>query len=565
MLEELTIAGLGVIDEAGLEFGPGLNVVTGETGAGKTMVVTALGLLLGSRADASAVRQGARRARVEGRVSVDSVPRVADGARESGADLDDGSLILIRTVTAEGRSRASAGGVGVPAALLSDLAADLVVVHGQSDQQRLRLSARQREYLDTYGGAEVQAALTDYRGCYARLREVTAELDDVVNRGRERAQEADFLRFGLDEIAAVDPRGGEDAELRIEEGRLGNADALRRAAEEARMALSGDDSGDAMSALELVAQARKSLGSEMGHDASLAALADQLASAAYLLADAAADVASYAESLETDPIRLSVVQERRARLTSLLPKYGDTIDEALQWRERAAVRLAEVGDDSARLVELRSQQESLQATLAASAATLSQLRHAAAARLETVVTAELASLAMPDASFVVQLKALPAPTPDGTDEVAFLLGSHTGADPLPLHKGASGGELSRVMLAVEVSLAGTQPVPTMIFDEVDAGVGGKAAVEVGRRLARLSRSVQVIVVTHLPQVAAFADRHYAVQKSSTGQVTTSGLTVLDEAGRRRELSRMLAGMEDSESALAHADELVQLARAERAS
>jgi DNA repair protein RecN (Recombination protein N) len=563
MLEELFISALGVIDEAGLEFGPGLNVVTGETGAGKTMVISALGLLLGARASSGAVRQGAGRARVEGRVHLDPGSPVARRALEAGADLDDDSLILARTVTAEGRSRASAGGVAVPAALLSSLAADLVVVHGQSDQHFLLSPGKQRDYLDTFGGSDLIAAREHYSDTFDRLTAVTADLEAIVGKARERAQEADLLRFGINEIGALAPRVGEDLELRAEELRLGHVDGLRRAADEARLALSGDDDTEATNALGLVALARKSLEAEREHDDQLSAIAELLAAASYGLADAAADLSSYADALETDPIRLAVVQERRARLGALLPKYGDTIDEVLAWRDQAEARVAELDDGTGRADDLRAEQRSLTSSLGALGGALSTARATAARDLETLVTSELSALAMPHAGFLVSQTALAEPGRDGLDEITFQLAGSPGADPRPLQRGASGGELSRVMLAIEVCLAGTRPVPTMVFDEVDSGVGGKAAVGVGRRLARLARDVQVVVVTHLPQVAAFADRHYAVVRSGDGRVTTSGVTLLDDAGRRQELSRMLAGLENSQTALAHADELVELARAER--
>ncbi len=566
MLEELSITSLGVIDDASLEFGPGFTVVTGETGAGKTMVVTALGLLLGARADSGAVRQGAARARVQGRLRVDLESTVAEQAREAGADFDDDALILARTVTAEGRSRASAGGAAVPASLLASLAADQVVVHGQSDQQLLLTPSRQRDYLDAYGGHEVLRLKALYGDVYDRLRQVSAELDDVVGRARERAREADLLRLGVAEISAVQPRAAEEVELRAEESRLGHVEGLRRAADQARLALSGDDEAVAgVDALGLVAVARKSLDSERDHDERLSRLGDQLAAAAYALADAAADISSYAESLETDPLRLAVVQDRRALLKTLMTKYGDTVDDVLAWSRAADTRLADLGDDQTRVADLRAEQATLGSSLVNAGGALSKARRDVADRLEVLVTTELAGLAMPHSGFVVALSSLAEPTRDGLEEVSFLLSSHSGAEPRSLQRGASGGELSRVMLAIEVCLAGCQPVPTMVFDEVDAGVGGRAAVEVGRRLARLARAVQVIVVTHLPQVAAFADRHYVVVKSSDGRVTTSGVAVLDDPGRRSELSRMLAGLEDSDTALAHADELVELARAELAS
>jgi DNA repair protein RecN (Recombination protein N) len=351
--------------------------------------------------------------------------------------------------------------------------------------------------------------------------------------------------------------------LRAEESRLGHVEGLRTAAEQARIALSGDEQSiGAVDALALVAAARKALESEREHDERLSGLADELASAAYALTDVASDISSYADSLETDPLRLAAVQDRRALLTTLMTKYGDTIADVLAWSRTAEERLADLGDDATRVERLRAEEMALQASLAETGTQLSLARREAAHRLEGLVTAELTGLSMPHAAFAVRQTTLTEPSRDGVDEVVFMLSSHHGADPRPLQRGASGGELSRVMLAIEVCLAGRQPVPTMIFDEVDAGVGGRAAVEVGRRLARLSRDVQVVVVTHLPQVAAFADRHYAVVKSSDGRVTTSGVTILDDSARRRELSRMLAGLEDSGTALAHADELVELARSE---
>ena len=316
MLEELRISSLGVIDEAILEFGPGLNVVTGETGAGKTMVVTALGLLLGARADPAAVRQGAPQARVEGRLDVGGDLDVTTRAEEAGALIEDGVLIVGRTVSAEGRSRATAGGAAVPAGVLGSLTGDRVVIHGQSDQQRLLVPARQRECVDAYGGRPLANALAGYRSTYAQLQQVRETLHEVASQARQRAQEADLLRLGLADIAAARPVAGEDLALVEEEQRLAHADSLRRAAEVARLALAGDESElRRHDALSLVAAARKALDEERGNDRSLAALADTLGSASYALADVAADIASYAASLETDPTRLAAVSERRALLT----------------------------------------------------------------------------------------------------------------------------------------------------------------------------------------------------------------------------------------------------------
>lgn len=570
MLEEIRIRSLGVIDESVLELGPGFTAITGETGAGKTMVVTALGLLLGGRADSGAVRRGARQARVEGVVAVDSLPSVAEVVEELGGEVEDGRVVLARQVHAEGRSRAFAGGAGVPATALGTLADSLVAVHGQSDQHRLLRAGAQREALDRFAGPDATAALAEFAALYDELRRTDTELHDVVESARERAREADLLRFGLEEIEKVSPQPGEDLSLAEEESRLGFADTLRGAAEQARSALSSDDGGP--DALSVVGAARRLLDGVREHDSQAAALADRLAEVSYLLSDLAADVASYASGLDTDPHRLASVSERRAALTALTRKYGETIDEVLAWSQTAAHRLVDLEGTDEHIEALRARRAELLERLGEVGAALSGLRRQAAVHLAAAVSEELTSLAMPHATLTIDVTQQDSPdgvpvgdrclkmTATGLDEVEFLLAANVGSEPRPLHKGASGGELSRVMLGLEVALAGTNPVPTFVFDEVDSGVGGKAAVEIGRRLAMLARTAQVVVVTHLPQVAAFADRHVVVAKSEDGRITTSGLTVLDDEGRVRELSRMLAGLEDSETARAHAQELLEAAR-----
>jgi DNA repair protein RecN (Recombination protein N) len=572
VIEEIRISSLGVIEESVLELGPGLNVVTGETGAGKTMLVTALGLLLGERADAGAVRSGAKGARVEGIVVVDD--RVAAQADEFGGEVDDGCLVLARQVSAEGRSRAFLGGASVPMSALQAMADLLVAVHGQSDQHRLLRAEAQRDAVDGFAGATVAGLKQDYAQTHALLKQVEAELAEVVGAARERAREADVLRLGLAEIEQVEPEEGEDVGLAHEEARLGFADALRAAAEAAREALSAESEGP--DALGAVAAARRALDSVREHDDEAGRLGDRIAEISYLLSDVAADVASYAAGLDTDPVRLAAVSDRRAALTSLTRKYGETIDEVIAWSRTAAERLLDLDNSEERASELREQRIQLRADLSGLAARLSEARQAAAADLADAVAAELTALAMPHARVEIRVARTPDPdgleidgetwrfTGSGIDQVEILLSANTGAEPRPLHKGASGGELSRVMLAIEVVLAGTSPVPTFVFDEVDAGVGGKAAVEIGKRLAALARSAQVLVVTHLPQVAAFADRHVVVAKSSDGTVTTSGLEILDAEGRVRELSRMLAGLEASETAMAHAQELLDVAAESRA-
>lgn len=572
MIEELRITSLGVIEESVLELSPGLSVITGETGAGKTMLVTALGLLLGGRADSGAVRTGATRARVEGRFTADR--QVREALEKLGGEADDDDTVLLaRQVSAEGRSRAFAGGASVPVGSLGELTAPLVAVHGQSDQHRLLKPEAQRRSLDRFAGDAVTTPLTTYAEGYHRLRAVERELGEVLRTTRERAQEADLLRHGLEEIEQVSPQPGEDDTLRAEEQRLGSADTLRVAAEQARESLSSEEG--APDALGTVAAARKLLDEVRDHDGEAASLADRLAEVSYLLGDVAADVASYSTGLDSDPARLAEVSMRRSALTALTRKYGETVEEVLAWSETSVRRLLDLDDTDEVLNRLRAERDRLRSELAALAEQISTARSRAAQELGRLVTDELGLLAMPHARIELALGSSEDPDgleisgrsmrfgPDGIDEVEMLLAANSGADPRPLAKGASGGELSRVMLALEVVLSDVVAAPTFVFDEVDAGVGGKAAVEIGRRLALLARNAQVVVVTHLPQVAAFADHHVVVRKASDGLVTTSGLSVLDDVERVRELSRMLAGLEESETALAHAEELLATAREAR--
>ncbi|GAA0935239.1 DNA repair protein RecN [Actinocorallia libanotica] len=561
MVEEVRIKGLGVIDEAVLELSPGFNVVTGETGAGKTMVVTSLGLLFGGKGDPRRVRPGADKAVVEGRIVLDPAGRAAARVEETGGDLDEDALIITRTVSAEGRSRAHLGGRSVPVGTLLALADDLVAVHGQSDQQRLLQPGRQRESLDRYAGAELVAPLREYTRAYQRHREVSKLLEELTTQARARADEAERLRFGLEEVEKVDPRPGEDVELAAEDERLANADALRTASNTAHEALLGDPSQVEAFAdvTSLLGTARGALEAVRDHDAELGALADRLAEAGYLIADIGGELAAYTESVEADPKRLAAVQERRADLSMLARKYGGGVDEALAWAREAAARLQELEGDDERIAALEAEEAELAERLHELAARVTEVRQAAAERFSAAVTAELSALAMPHSCIVVALTRAAGFTPHGVDEVELRLAAHPGAPAMPLNRGASGGELSRVMLAIEVVFAGADPVPTFVFDEVDAGVGGKAAVEIGRRLAKLARTAQVIVVTHLPQVAAFADQHLLVEKSDDGTVIRSGVQTLDTDARVRELSRMLAGLEDSELGRAHAEELLDIA------
>lgn len=604
MLEEVRISGLGVIDNAVLELSPGFNVVTGETGAGKTMVVSGLGLLFGGRADPTRVRPGAERASVEGRLRIDPDGEVARQVNGSGGDLDDDgeTLVLQRSVSAEGRSRAYAGGRSVPVSLLTYLADDLVAVHGQADQQQLLKPGRQRDALDRFAGPKFGRLLNDYQRVYQRHLKVRAELDELTSQAIQRAREADDLRHGLEEIERLAPVDGEDIELAAEAERLTNADTLHGAATTAHEALISDPSTasyDTSDVLTLLGSAKQALEGAAPHDTALGTLAARLSEATYLVADVAAELASYADSIEADPGRLAVVQDRRAELTRLIRLYGSApvpqgsprttttqtqnaspgagqptqadspapmpdLAAVLAWAKGAAARLAELESDDDKIASLEVAEAELAGKVRDLGGELTAMRRKAAGTFDAAVTAELAALAMPHARLSAVVSPLKEYGTHGADDVEIRLAAHQGAPPLPLHKGASGGELSRVMLGIEVVFAGADPVPTFVFDEVDAGVGGKAAVEIGRRLARLAKLAQVIVVTHLPQVAAFADTHLVVEKASDGSVISSGITRLDEAGRVKELSRMLAGLENSEFGRAHATELLAAAAAERA-
>jgi DNA repair protein RecN (Recombination protein N) len=573
-LTELRIRGLGAIDDVTLELGRGLTVVTGETGAGKTMVVTGLSLLFGGRADPGRVRANGR-AGVEGRLTLPADSPVWERAAEAGADPDDdGSLILARTVSAEGRSRAHLGGRSVPVGVISELAEGLLAVHGQSDQLRLSRPAEQRRALDRYAGPAHLELLDRYRAAYASWRELAADLDRRRGQARELAQAADVLRHGLEEIDGVAPQPGEDEELDAQARRLSDADALRAAADESRMALVGDVTGDLggddlpQDAAAALAIAERALAAS--DDPTLVMLAQDLADAVAVVSDVAGQLASYVADLDADPARLAEVLDRRAAITALVRKYADVgegVAGVLAWAEDARSRLAELDVSDEALDALEAARDTARAEVDELAAQVSAGRRAAADGFAAEVGRELAGLAMKSARVSFSIDSDPAaPGPEGVDEVALLMAAHPGAPPRPVHKGASGGELSRVMLAIEVVFAGADPVPVMVFDEVDAGVGGQAAGEIGRRLARLARDHQVVVVTHLAQVAAFADTHLVVDKSpDTGAgVTATDIRAVDGEDRVRELARMLSGLTDSDTGQAHARELLAVAATARA-
>ncbi|MEX3610241.1 DNA repair protein RecN [Rothia sp. LK2588] len=564
MIEEIHLRDLGVITDARLPLEPGFSVLTGETGAGKTMVVTALGMLLGARSDSSTVRSGAKNALAEAVIRLPRDHQALNLAEEAGGsveDIDDQhrELLLARTVSAAGRSRAHVGGCSAPIGTLSEIGRRLVAVHGQSDQLRLKSATEQRHALDSYAGEKLKTLKKKYREQFERYKAVAAELKEVRENSRARALEAQTLQGAVAEIDAVEPIEGEDETLQVESQKLSNVEALRQAAVTAQAALTGNEyaEGDEPNVLSLLDAARTAVAAQAESDAELGDLAKRLNDTLIQATDIAEELTGYLSTLGAEgPERLAEVEARRAQLKQLTRKYGADIAEVLAWAEESRQRLETLTDDPDRVEALEQELIQLREGMEGQAQQLKRLRVKAGEKLARAVSEELSALAMPHASLVVEVDDAEKFTPHGKDIVTFMLKPHRQATPRPLGKGASGGELSRVMLALEVVLAEVDPVPTFIFDEVDSGVGGKAAIEIGRRLAMLAKHVQVLVVTHLPQVAAFADQHVLVLKNDDASL--SKVEVLSEEERVVELARMLAGHEQSASAQEHARELLDM-------
>ncbi|MBX3312618.1 MAG: DNA repair protein RecN [Microbacteriaceae bacterium] len=566
MIEEINISNLGVIAEANVALGPGFSVITGETGAGKTMVVTALGLLLGDRADAAIVRTGASAANVTGRILLSSVSEITRELEDAGIDLEDhvtdqgqtSELILGRTVGAEGRSKATVGGRAVPSGMLSEIAEKLVVIHGQADQQRLRSVTAQRDTVDRFGGAELQGAKLSYQVAFKELREASAKLEEIESNAAARIREAEMLREDIAELQKIDPKPGEYDSLQADAARLAGSEELRVAVVGAQQALAGfeDESGARASLHAAAAELTR-----VAHiDEALGAIGEEIHSLTFQVDEAISKVNSYLAEIEAGGVLdMESIQERIALLRPLLRRFG-TLEEAIEVKENGANRLAELEADYENIQLLKEKVAALTEEANQSAGRLTELRKVAGASLGAQVSEELHALAMPEATLIVNVEPLPALTLDGADEVTINLIPHAGAPARPITKSASGGELSRIMLAIEVVLANTSDVPTFVFDEVDAGVGGATAIEIGRRLAKLARTAQVIVVTHLAQVAAFATNHLTVEKASDGSITASSVTQLDGDSRLREIARLLSGLADSASGIEHARELLQEAQ-----
>ena len=568
-LEEISIRNLGIIDQSTLELGSGLNVLTGETGAGKTMILTALALVLGGKSDSSLVRTGTERLVASAQFSLPAVSAdLKEIAESSGSDISEGSLILTRTVNSDGKSKAVAGGTTVPAATLANFADQLVEIHGQAANHQIVKPARQRELLDRYAGAKFATALQSYQGVFANYNELKARIKSAVDSASKKDREISELEEFLQAWQKLKAVRGEYAETTNAIARLSSVEDLRASSVGANQALSDESAG----ALTVIGAARRFLDNAKGKDSKLDEIAGSIADGFFLIDDAARELTSYLTALEADPGKLDALQSRKAEINAFLKKYGGAgagDDELILLAARAKgakEAIADLNGGEDRIKELQAELAGVKKELLKCAKNLTDLRSAAALSLSKAVTAEIAALAMPHTIFSIAIASADYEgslkesdfTNLGCDEIAMQIQGHKGAPLISLGKGASGGEMSRIMLALEVVLAQTHPVGTYIFDEVDAGVGGKAAIEVGRRLAALAKHTQVIVVTHLPQVADWADTHFVVKKSSDGSVSQSDVTKLEDKARVEEIARMLAGLEGSASAQEHAAELLAM-------
>ena len=565
-LEEISIRNLGIIEHSELELGRGFNVLTGETGAGKTMILTALNLVLGGKSDSSLVRHGADRLVATAQISIPESSR--EKIDEIGAEVEGSSLIVTRAVNSDGKSKASCGGVTVPAGTLADVTEPLIEIHGQTANAQIVKPARQRELLDRFGGLTVATALTDYQQKYTEYVELKERIKVMKASANKRDGEIAELQEFLAAWSKLKAVRSEPSSVDDEIRRLSSVEDLRIASSGALSALDSEESG----ALTFLHSARRFLDGAKGKDSNLEEIAERVAESLYILDDAATDLASYVTGLEADPERLDYLHNRKAELNLFIKRWGgagEADDELVALAAKAksgkeSITDLQGGDE--RIAELEIELSEIKKLLLAAAKSLTSARREAADALSTLVTAEIQALAMPHTKFFAEIT-----SPDysmalkesdftllGCDEVAMLIQGQSDGPRIALGKGASGGEMSRIMLALEVVIAKTHPVGTYIFDEVDAGVGGKAAIEVGKRLHLLAQSSQVIVVTHLPQVAAWADTHFVVKKSSDGSVVQSGVSKLGQSERVEEIARMLAGLEESTSAREHAAELLAM-------
>ena len=569
-LEEISIRNLGIIEESHLELGKGLNVLTGETGAGKTMILTALNLVLGGKSDNSLVRTGSDRLLA---TAIFSVPYQPQGEFRSQLDesdtaVEDSQLIFSRSLTAEGKSKALCNGATVPASILSDLSQHLIEIHGQSANTQLVKASRQRELLDRFGGEAISSSTAKYLVAFNAYSDLKNRINAMKTASSMRDKEIADLEEFLEGWSKLKATRGEYTNTVDEISRLSSVEDLRIAAAGAFEASNSEESG----ALTALGVAKRFLENAKGRDSQLDLIGDQVAESFYTLDEATRDLSSYLSSLEADPGRLNLLQERRAALAAFVKKWANSSDVDSSLVELAAraksgrENIADLRGGDERISELENELSAIKKDLLSAAKFLSKERAEAATKLSLAVSDELKHLSMPHTQLLVEIESADYSgnlkesdfTANGCDEVSISIKAHATAAKVPIGKGASGGEMSRIMLALEVVIAKTHPVGTYIFDEVDAGVGGKAAIEVGRRLHLLAQSAQVIVVTHLPQVAAWADTHFRVLKRSDGAIVESGVEKLSEKSRVEEIARMLAGLEESTSALEHAAELLAM-------
>lgn len=565
-LEEINIKNIGVITQATVEFNKGLTVLTGETGAGKTMVLTALNLVLGGKSESSLVRSGEERLTAS---ALFSIPKKKISTLEAiGIEVEDGSLSISRSVTKDGKSKAVASGVSVSAGALSELSDHLIEIHGQSSGLNIAKGSKQRELLDRYAGAALHVVLKNYQDCLAQYVQIKDRIKDLKKSAASREEFLTSLKSFSEAFGKLKPKADELSSIDNEISRLSSVEELRIAVSQAVEVLENDDAG-VISALGL---AKKSLDGVKGKDSRVEKFSDDFNEAFFVLADVLPNLTSYLQSLEADPDRLDFLQERKAALTNFIKKWSastqgdDALKELIQRHSSIASSLEDLSGGDQRILELERELSGVKKNLLASAIDLTKNRRETAKLLASNVSEEMHSLSMPQTNLVIEVS-----SPDyesalkesdftavGCDNVSMYLQTHKDGQLVSLAKGASGGEMSRVMLALEVVIAASNPVGTYIFDEVDAGVGGAAAIEVGRRLHTLSKNAQVIVVTHLPQVAAWGDQHYVVEKSIDGTVISSGVKSVQGEERISEIARMLAGLQDSTSAKEHAAELLNM-------
>ena len=560
-LEEISIKSLGVIESSNIEFKPGLTVLTGETGAGKTMVLTALGLVLGSKSDSDLVRAGQERAIVTGKFSVPK--ELAMQIIDAGGEIEEESVVISRTVSTAGKSRVLVGGVVSSAAAVSSFASSLVEIHAQSSSSKLTKPGVARELLDRFAGLD----LTSYQDTFDQYQQMLRRINELKDQLSQADRQIAELSELADDFARLNPKSGELVEIENEIAKLESVEVLNQAVSVALNLFENED----LSAVNMLQQIRKSLDQVNGKDKQLDAITERYTESLLNLQDISSDLSSYLLQLEADPNRFEKLQDRKASLNSLLKRYGKGSDKEAAFEQllvdgkSAKERIADLSGGDQRVAELQKEADSLFKQLQEQGLALSQLRKVNGEKLASQVTDEVRSLSMPNASFIIEqtvgdVKNSKSFTSHGIDEISILFSAHSGGAPLALNKVASGGELSRVMLALEVVIAEAEPIGTYIFDEVDAGVGGKAAIEVGRRLSKLSKSAQVIVITHLAQVAAWADNHLVVKKSENGLVTQSDVMEVSATERKIEIARMLSGQEDSQTAQEHAGELLAIVR-----